>query len=397
MTRAKVSIAAAAILLVLALVWAVRPAPLLVETGRVERGPLVIGFEEEGKTRLRERWEVSAPVAGTLQRVAFREGDPVRAGQPVAHLVPATAALIDPANRARLGAEAAAARDALAAAKARAEAADAAAELSRADARRVAELDKRRLVSRSAVEMALASARRDEAALDAAAAESNAALHRLRSIEALLADEGRGGMGMSLPLPSPVDGVVIRRLVEGPAPVMVGTPILDIGDPTQLELEVEVLSTQAVALRVDMPARVLRWGGEGELQARVRRVEPGGFTKISALGVEEQRVRVILDPAGDAEAWRALGDGYRVAVAFITWQADDVLRVPAPALFRLGGAWSLYTVEDGRAQSRSVSIGQRGPDWAEVLSGVGVGDEVVLFPDARLADGVRLVVPADKH
>lgn len=397
MTRMQVSVAAAAVFMMLALVWAMRPAPVLVETGKVERGPVVIGFEEEGKTRLRERWEVRAPVAGTLQRVALREGDPVRVGQPVAELVPATAALLDPANRARLSAEAAAARDAVTAAKARTDAANAAAGMSRADARRVSELGQRRLVSSSAVEVAVASARRDEAALEAAAAESKAALHRLRSIEALLADEGRGGMGTSLPLPSPVDGVVIRRLVEGPAPVMVGTPILEIGDPTELELVVEVLSTQAVALRVDMPARVLRWGGDGELQARVRRVEPGGFTKISALGVEEQRVRVILDPAGDPEPWLSLGDGYRVEVAFITWQAEDVLRVPASALFRQGGAWFLYAVEDGRAHSRSVSIGQRGPDWAEVLSGVDVGDEVVLFPDARLADGVRLVVPEGKE
>lgn len=353
MTRAHVLMAAAAVLVAAALAWALRPPPLLVEIGTVERGSLVIGFEEEGKTRLRERWEVSAPVSGTLRRVALREGDPVRVGQTVAELVPATAALIDPANRARLSAEVAAARDVVAAAKARTGAASAAAELSRADARRVVELGKQRLVSSSAVDIALAADRRDRSALAAADAESNAAAHRLRSIEALLEDEGRGGDGTTLPLLSPADGVIIRRLVEGPAPVMVGTPVLEIGDPSDLELVVEVLSTQAVALRPDTPARVLRWGGEGELEARVRRVEPGGFTKISALGVEEQRVRVILDPAGDPGSWRALGDGYRVEVAFITWQADDVLRVPASALFRQEGAWFLYAVEDGRARSRT--------------------------------------------
>lgn len=393
MTRKRLLLVAAILLLILVMAWALRPSPLLVEAKAVDRGPIEIGFVEEGRTQLRERWLVAAPVAGTVRRVVLREGDPVEAGQPVAELEPSVAALLDPANRARLVAEAAAAADAVVAAEARVLAAEAAAALSRADARRFAELAERRLVSASAIDMARAAERRDEAALSAARAESAAAGHRLRSIEAVLKDQGRGGETL-LALPAPTKGVVIRRLIEGPSPVAIGTPIIEIGDPGALEVVVEVLSTQAVAIAAGQSARVIRWGGDGELQASVRRVEPGGFTKISALGVEEQRVRVILDPVDDAGRWSALGDGYRVEVAFVTWQRAEVVRVPSAALYRSQGKWLVYIDDAGRARSRVVTIGQRGTDWTELESGLEVGERVVLFPDARLIDGARLAAKA---
>jgi HlyD family secretion protein len=392
MTRTRILIFAAVLLVGLVLVWAFRPSALLVEVQAIDRGPIVIGFEEEGRTQLRERWQVTAPVAGELRRVTLREGDTVSAGEPVAELLPAAAALVDPANRKRLQAEGAAARDAATAAAARARAAEAAAELSRTEATRIIELGQRRLVSASAIDVAKAAEQRDQATLASARAESAAAEHRLRSIESMLEDEGRGGSGTVLALPAPVSGLVIRRLVEGPAPVAVGAPILEIGDPGQLELVVEVLSTQAVSVKPGMPARVLRWGGDGELRALVRRVEPGGFTKISALGVEEQRVRVILDPDGEPERWAALGDGYRIEVGFVTWQRDDVLRVPASALYRDDDGWSVFVAANNRARARTVTIGRRGADWAELEAGLAVGENVVLFPDSRLSDGARLAV-----
>ncbi len=392
MTRSRVLSISAALLLAAVLAWSFRPSPLLVEVRAVDRGPIEVGFEEEGRTRLKDRWLVAAPVAGTVRRVDLREGDPVEIGQPVAELEPSVAALIDPANRARLLAEAAAARDAVAAAGARVRAAETAAALSRSEARRIGELAARRLVAESTLDAARAAERRDEAALVAARADSASAGHRLASIEALLAEEGRSGGATVLRLPSPATGVVIRRLIEGPSPVAVGTPILEVGDPRELELVVEVLSTQAVALEPGQAARVLRWGGEGELSARVRRIEPGGFTKISALGVEEQRVRVLLDPEGSASGWATLGDGFRVEVAFVTWRRDDALRVPAAALYRSQGDWFVYVDDGGRARSRQVGVGRRGADWAEVLSGLAAGERVVVFPDSRLADGIRLAV-----
>lgn len=397
MTRSRLLLLLVAVLLAAALGWAFRPSPLLVEVRTVDRGPIEIGFEEEGRTRLRDRWLVAAPVAGTVRRVELREGDPVEAGEPVAELEPSVAALIDPANRRRLEAEAAAARDALAAATAHVRAAEAAAAFSASEAKRIDDLAARRLVSPSALDGARAAERRDAAALVAARAESAAAGHRLASIEAVLADEGRSGGATVLPLPSPASGVVIRRLIEGPSPVAIGTPIVEVGDPRELEIVVEVLSTQAVALEPGQQGRVLRWGGEGELSARVRRVEPGGFTKISALGVEEQRVRVILDPEGEDARWATLGDGFRVEVAFVTWRTEDALRVPAAALYRSQGDWFVYLDDAGRARERKIGIGRRGADWAEVLSGLEPGERVVVFPDSRLGDGVRVAaVNADR-
>jgi len=397
MTRTQLLLLIAAVLLTAALAWAFRPSPLLVEVRTVDRGPIEIGFEEEGRTRLRDRWLVAAPVTGTVRRVELREGDPVETGNPVAELEPSVAALIDPANRARLEAEAAAARDALAAADARVRAAEAAANLSASEAKRIGDLAAQRLVSASALDAARAAERRDAAALLAARAEAAAARHRLASIEAVLVGEGRSGGAVVLPVLAPASGVVIRRLIEGPAPVATGTPILEIGDPRQIEIVVEVLSTQAVALAPGQPARVLRWGGEGELSARVRRIEPGGFTKISALGVEEQRVRVILDPEGEDARWASLGDGYRVEVAFVTWRTADALRVPTAALYRRQGDWFVYLNDAGRARERKVEIGRRGTDWAEVLSGLEPGERVIVFPDARLAEGVRVAaVNADR-
>jgi HlyD family secretion protein len=392
MTRRGLVLAAAAVLVLIALAWAFRPSPLLVEVREVSRGPIEIGFEEEGRTRLVERWLVSAPVAGTLRRVSLREGDPVTAGQTVAEIEPATAALLDPATRSRLAAELAAAHEITRAAESQRRAIEAAAALSRSEASRVAGLHERRLVADSAVEAARAAEARDAAALRAASAELLAARHRARALEAVLADQGLGGGPKVVAIPSPVDGVVVRRLIESASPVSPGTAVIEIGDPRRLEIVVEVLSTQAVSVEAGQPARILRWGGEGELRARVRRVEPGGFTKVSALGVEEQRVRVILDPEGDGVHWSRLADGFRVEVAFVTWRRDDALRVPAAALFRRQGDWYVYVDERGRARERAVGVGRRGPEHAEVLSGLEAGERVVVFPDARLREGVRLAV-----
>ncbi|MCE3004912.1 MAG: HlyD family efflux transporter periplasmic adaptor subunit, partial [Xanthomonadaceae bacterium] len=230
--------------------------------------------------------------------------------------------------------------------------------------------------------------------LAAARADEAAARQRGLAAQAALGEEGRAGGGTALPLLAPVAGVVVRRHLESAVPVAAGTAVLELGDPRALEVEVEALSTDAVRLRAGQAARILRWGGEGALDARVQRVEPGGFTKVSALGVEEQRVRVILDFDAPAERWAALGDGYRVEVEFIAWQGEDVLQVPAPALFRLDGRWHVYVDDDGRARARAVEIGERSAEAAQVLSGLAAGERVVVYPDERIADGVR-VMPID--
>lgn len=392
MNRKRLALLAVAVAVLGALASAFRPSPALVEVREVTQGPIEIGFEEEARTRLVERWTIAAPVAGTLRRVALREGDPVAAGETLAEIEPATAALLDPASRARLTAELAATREAMRAAEAQRRAAEVAATLSRDEARRIEGLHARRLVADSIRDAARAAEARDAAMLRAADAELASARYRVLALEAVLADEGRGGGPRVVPLAAPIDGVVIRRLLESATPVAPGTPVIEIGDPRRLEIVADVLSTQAVGVEPGQSARILRWGGEGELRARVRRVEPGGFTKVSALGVEEQRVRVILDPDGDPERWSKLGDGFRVEVAFVTWRRDDALRVPAAALFRRQGEWFVFVEDAGRARERRVAIGRRGPDFAEVQAGLAVGERVVVFPDERLHDGVRLAV-----
>jgi HlyD family secretion protein len=392
MNRKRLVLLAVALAVLAALAWAFRPSPVLVEVREVTQGPIEIGFEEEARTRLVDRWMIAAPVAGTLRRVALREGDPVAEGETLAEIEPATAALLDPASRARLAAELAATREAMRAAEAQRRAAEAAATLSRDEARRVDGLHARRLVADSLRDAARAAEVRDAAMLRAADAELASARHRVLALEAVLADEGRGGGPRVVPLAAPIDGVVIRRLLESATPVAPGPPVIEIGDPRRLEIVAEVLSTQAVGVEPGQSARILRWGGEGELRARVRRVEPGGFTKISALGVEEQRVRVILDPDGDPDRWSKLGDGFRVEVAFVTWRRDDALRVPAAALFRRQGEWFVFVEDSGRARERRVAIGRRGSDFAEVQAGLAVGERVVVFPDERLHDGVRLAL-----
>ena len=362
----------------------------VVDIREVRRAPLVVSFQEEGRTRLKERFAVAAPVGGTLRRVGLREGDPVRAGQVLAEIDPASAALLDPASRARLRAEADAASAAVRAAQGRMAAASAAERQARRERERLEGMVASGAVSPNALDMAVATAARAAAELDAARAEEAAARQRELAVRGVLGEEGRSGGGVALPLVSPIDGVVLRRHIESAVPVAAGSVVLEVGDPRALEIEVEALSTDAVRVRAGQSARVLRWGGEGALSARVQRVEPGGFTKVSALGVEEQRVRVILDFDEPPDRWSVLGDGFRVEVEFITWQADDVLQVPAPALFRLDGRWMVYVDDGGRARPRAVEVGERNADAAQVLSGLEAGERVVAYPDERIAEGVRL-------
>jgi HlyD family secretion protein len=379
-----------AVLVVAGLALGFRDPSRVVDIREVRRAPLAVSFQEEGRTRLKERFAVAAPVAGTLRRVALREGDAVRAGQVLAEIDPASAALLDPASRARLRAEADAASAAVRAAQGRMAAASAAERQARRERERLEGMRASGAVSPNALDAAVAAAARAAAELDAARADEAAAKQRELAVRVVLGEEGRSGGGVALPLVSPVDGVVLRRHIESAVPVAAGSVVLEVGDPRALEIEVEALSTDAVRVRAGQGARVLRWGGEGTLAARVQRVEPGGFTKVSALGVEEQRVRVILDFDEPAERWAALGDGYRVEVEFITWQAEDVLQVPAPALFRLDGRWMVYVDDGGRARPREVAVGERNAEAAQVLSGLEVGERVVAYPDERIADGVRV-------
>jgi HlyD family secretion protein len=375
--------------IVLALVWGFASPARSMKLAAVVRAPYVESFEEEGRTRLRERYLIASPVIGVVQRIALEPGDPVRVGQVLATVMPSVSVLLDPGRRAQAQAELRAAVAASEAARQRLREAQATRALADSEHLRLRDLAARGAVSDSALDAAAAQAAQARAGERAAQAERMAAQQREAATQALLAQEGKGG-GESIALQSPIDGVIIRRYVESSVPVVSGQPLLELGNPAQIEIEVEALSTDAVKLRPGMAAKVLRWGGEGELPAQVTRIEPGGFTKVSALGVEEQRTRVIVQFVGEPGQWAALGDAFRVEVEFVLRADDAALVVPASAVFRQGNGWAVYAVDDGRARLRDIAVTGFGARQVEVASGLKVGDTVVVFPDDQLHDGARV-------
>ena len=374
----------------------------LAATGAVTQGPLQETFTEEAKTRLKQRYAIAAPVSGTRQRITLKPGDAVQEGQPVAYIAPAASTLLDDRSRAQAEADVKSGQSQQAAASQRIAAARAAHQLAQASLKRARALAAGQAASQEALDQAQAAATRATAELAAAQADEQAAIARVAAARATLAHEGAAGeSGARAPQPvlSPVSGVVLHRSLQSATPVAAGQSLMEVGDTAQLEIEAEVLSTDAVRLAPGMAARVLRWGGEGALQARVTRVEPGGFTKVSALGVQEQRTRVILELTSPRADWAALGDAWRVETEFITRQEENAVQVPASALFRTAateggagstGGWALYVVENGRARLTPVRIGLRSDAAAQILEGAAPGQTVILQPDDRIHDGVRI-------
>ncbi|MDO5087416.1 MAG: HlyD family efflux transporter periplasmic adaptor subunit, partial [Comamonadaceae bacterium] len=388
------------------LTWAALREPAqLVRVQTATRGPITQSFTEEGKTRLKARYAITAPVAGQLQRIALQAGDAVQAGQTLALIHPATSALLDARTRAQAEADVRAGQSQQAAARQRIAAAQAAHDLAQAGLRRAQPLQAAGAISQEAFDQARTQVATSAAELAAARADEQTAAQRVSAARAVLAQEGRAGASAApLAVTAPTDGVVLRRVLESATPVAAGQALLEVGDATQLEIEAEVLSTDAVRLAPGMAARVLRWGGEGTLQAAIRRVEPGGFTKVSALGVEEQRTRVILDITSPRAQWAALGDAYRVELEFILRHEENALQVPAGALFRTQASapapgasqpaategWALYRAVDGRARRTPVQTGLRSATAVQVLQGVAEGERVIIQPDDRLSDGTRI-------
>lgn len=381
--------AAAAALALLA--WqALREPVQLVSVATVARGALEQSFLEEGKTRLKQRFIITAPVAGRVRRISLQPGDAVRAGQVLAEIDPVSASLLDPRARSQAQADVASSESGWQAARERSAAADTSNAVAQKELQRLTPLAASGMLSASLLDQTRAQAASAAAALSTARADVQIAERRLQAAQAQLGDEGRSGHGKVLAVTAPTDGVVLKRLIESAASVPMGQVLLEIGDPAALEIEAEVLSTSAVRLNPGYKARLLRWGGEGVLQAVVTRVEPGGFTKISALGVEEQRTRVILDFAAPHNQWATLGDAYRVEVEFILRQEKDVLQVANNALFRHADGWAVYRVEAGSARRTPVQVGVRTALTAQVLGGLEVGQTVIVQPDDRIKNGTRV-------
>jgi HlyD family secretion protein len=384
----------AAVVVGLLAVVVFRGSPVPADIVEVARGHLQVTIDREGRTRVRDRYVVSAPVAGRVLRIPLQPGDPVIGGQTlVATFLPELPPLLDARTRAEADARMRAAEADLRQAKAAQAGSEARLGLARKQRDRVAELLREALAPPSDLDAAEAEARAQAEAATAAAEGARAAQHQLDAARASLiatADSG-GRAGRSLAIRAPVDGVVLERLHESESVVSAGEPLVTIANPADLEIIADYLSTEAVQIRPGMPAAIDRWGGDQLLRGHVRRVEPFAFLKVSALGVEEQRVNVVLgldDPPG---VWRSLGDGYRVEVRVVLWDRPDVLKVPTSALFRRGNDWTVFVVQGGRVRLRAVAIGQRTGLEAQVLGGLDEHDLVIVHPSDAVTDGVRVV------
>ncbi|MBT8063059.1 MAG: efflux RND transporter periplasmic adaptor subunit [Xanthomonadales bacterium] len=381
-------------LLLLLLAWGFMPKPVGVDTRQVVRDTLSVTVTEEGKTRVIDRYVVSAPIAGYVRRIELEVGDSVTAGQVVAHLDPMRSGTLDPRSKAEAQAAVNTAQASLSAATEAAEATRAEAELARNEYERVRRVANQGLLSQGALDAARAEWRSSQARLRSAEFNVEVARGGLEAAEAALqysaAEPDGTGDHVSVMVTAPVDGRVLKLFQESEGAIAQGQQLIEIGDPQALEVEVEMLSADAVRVHEGMTVRLLRWGGDTPLDAVVKRVEPTGFTKVSALGVEEQRVLVICAISSDYAQWQSLGDGYRVEAQFILWEQADTLQVPVSALFRSGDGWSVFRVEKGRAVITQLELGRRSGLAAQVLSGLDQGDQVIIYPSDSITDGLRV-------
>ena len=372
-----------AVVLVL-LVRAFMPSPMLVDAGTAAVGSMRVTISEEGRTRVKQRYLITAPASGRLARPQWNEGDQVGRGDVLARITPSPLGSRESAEaRARIEAAEALVREAEAnVARARVEQEEAVSGRDRAE-----KLAASGSISRERLERAVHAATISERSLESALFRHRAAISSLEVAQAALLAlrEERGDAKAILSVVSPVDGQVLRLFEESERVVTAGTPLLEVGDPGEMEVTVDVLSTDAIRVDVGQAVWIEEWGGPEPLSGRVSRVEPAAFTRVSALGVDEQRVNVIVDLD---ETPPELGDGYRVTGRIVVWEKPDVLKVPSSALFRVDEDWSVFVVEDGVARTRGVTVGQQNGIEAEILEGIAAGALVILHPNPRIADGV---------
>ncbi|MCP2680624.1 HlyD family efflux transporter periplasmic adaptor subunit [Maricaulaceae bacterium NA33B04] len=383
--------AAAGIVLVLAIGWSFMPRPVPADFAQVQRGTLVVTVQDEGYTRVREVYTVSAPVGGRLLRVEAEPGDPVAIGETLANILPSDPAFLDARSQGEAEAAQQAAEALLGFANAEVAQAEAQVEYARTEMRRVSTLAERGTVSQGAVDRARLELRSAEAALSTARANVRARTAERDAAAARLMEPGDDGFARGVVnLTSPIDGRVLRRLQESETVLQPGEPVLELGDPRDLEIVAELLSTDAVRIVEGANATIEAWGGEGVLNARVRRIEPTGFLKISALGVEEQRVNVILDLTDPPESWASLGHGFRVEPRIEVWRGEDEIIAPIAALFRTTEGWACFVTQGGRAELRRVELGRSNGIDAQILSGLDAGETLVLYPSDRISDGAQV-------
>jgi HlyD family secretion protein len=378
-----------------AIAYGLWPRPLAVDVAVVQRGPLQVTVNEDGKTRVRERYVVSSPVAGQLQRIELHAGDTVTRGATVLALVePTVPTLLDARLLAEAEAKVRAAQSAQASANATVERAKEARELAEHNYERAQQLWPKGTISREQFDQAEHQAHIARAEVRTAEFNLQVAAHELELAQAALLhvrpNKDAKQPRHTVEIVSPVNGRMLRVFQESASVVTAGTRLLEVGDPTDLEMEIDVLSTDAVRIRPGAKVLVEHWGGAGTLNGLVRTVEPSAFLKVSALGVEEQRVNIIanfIDPLAQRET---LGDGYRVEAKIIVWQANDVLKVPSGCLFRDAGRWAVFRVARGRAQRCAVEVGESNGLETEIRSGLDEDEIVILHPSDQVHPGIRV-------
>ncbi|HVW24501.1 MAG TPA: HlyD family efflux transporter periplasmic adaptor subunit [Polyangiaceae bacterium] len=369
-----------------------RPQPMEVEVATAVRAPLEQKVIDDGKARIREKYTVSAPVTGTLARIELHEGDVVEPDSVLARLLPLASPLLDPESRKAAEQRLASAIDVAQQARATVDRAQAVSDQAKVDLGRTDALAKQGSLATTVLDQAIVDARTKAAELESAKFAAKVAEHEIAQARAALARfTPKAGNSEQFEITSPVRGQVLHILRKSEGVVDAGTPLLEVGDPRALELVADVLSQDAVEIAPGMIASVDHWGGPAQLAAKVRRVEPAAFTKTSALGVDEQRVNVLLDLDGPPDRWRALGDGFAVEIGVTVWSKPDALQIPTSALFRTASGWAVFVVTSGRAGTRSVTPGHRGPLRTEILTGLSPGDVVIIHPAAAVHEGVRVL------
>ncbi|HVZ42862.1 MAG TPA: HlyD family efflux transporter periplasmic adaptor subunit [Ramlibacter sp.] len=388
--KAKLAYAAFGAAALAALAWAFAPRPVQVETAVVERGRFEQSIEEDGRTRLKDRFTISAPVAARMARITLREGDPVRVGDTIAVLTPVMSSMFDERSLREATARLKAADANVTGAAARVEHARVAQEEARLELLRTEKLAREGFLSASRLDsarLALAGAERE---LEAANAARQVTVHERAQAAAVLQPAGAAAPGEPLAVRSPVSGVVLRIPLQSEGTIVAGTALMDVGDTDRMEVVAQLLTTDAVLARPGTRAMIERWGGP-PARGVVRLVEPAAFTKVSALGIEEQRVNVLIDVLDAPAAWRSMGDGFRVTARVITASADDAVLVPVGALMPIAdGGVAVYVLEGGRAKLKPVELGGRNGMVGWVRSGLAPGQVVIVYPPPNVADGKRV-------
>src|SRR6185436_10684034 len=371
-----------------------RPTPTKVDVTAVSREAMTVTVDGEGKTRVRDRYVVAAAVAGRLRRIGLRRGDTVKSGQLIAQIDPLPLSPLDPRQRAEAIGRVNATEDALREVDQMVNRNRATYDQALRDQQRSENLARSGVISRQELEKSQTAVSTSLREYEAARSRAESAAHEVEVARAALLAGNQSAPAASVKVLAPTGGRVLRVVEESERVIVAGAPLVEVSNPAKLEVVIELLSTDAVKVSPGATVFIEAWGGPEALDARVRLIEPSAFTKVSALGIEEQRVNVIADLTAPSSV---LGDGYRVEGRIVVWHSDSVLQVPVSALFRRGDVWNLFVVEDGRARLRTVEVGERTPFTAQIKSGVEAEAAVIVHPANEITDGTRVEPREQKY